>query len=126
MLHGGTYYVLYLQIGFSTESCIMSSCVKPMIQRQTSPVVLLHCFDRFAIYASHTKYNDHNTHTHTYIVFAVCLWLQRQSYFMLNLIDHVVFASSCLEWRCTYPLLEEAGLEVWAVDVLGWGFSDLG
>lgn len=34
--------------------------------------------------------------------------------------------SSCLEWRHAYPLLEEAGLEVWAVDVLGWGFSDLG
>ncbi|XP_047078237.1 uncharacterized hydrolase YugF-like [Lolium rigidum] len=35
------------------------------------------------------------------------------------------FDSSCLEWRYTYPLLEEAGLEAWAVDVLGWGFSDL-
>ncbi|KAM0839848.1 hypothetical protein ACQ4PT_060047 [Festuca glaucescens] len=36
------------------------------------------------------------------------------------------FDSSCLEWRYTYPLLEEAGLEAWAVDILGWGFSDLG
>ncbi|KAL5197653.1 hypothetical protein ABZP36_001165 [Zizania latifolia] len=35
------------------------------------------------------------------------------------------FDSSCLEWRSTYPLLEAAGLEVWAVDVLGWGFSNL-
>ncbi|XP_066400325.1 LOW QUALITY PROTEIN: alpha/beta hydrolase domain-containing protein VTE7-like [Miscanthus floridulus] len=35
------------------------------------------------------------------------------------------FDSSVLEWRYTYPLLEEAGLEVWAVDILGWGFSDL-
>ncbi|PIA63084.1 hypothetical protein AQUCO_00200838v1 [Aquilegia coerulea] len=35
------------------------------------------------------------------------------------------FDSSCLEWRCTYPLLEEAGLEIWALDVLGWGFSCL-
>ncbi|KGN47647.1 uncharacterized protein LOC101222571 [Cucumis sativus] len=35
------------------------------------------------------------------------------------------FDSSCLEWRYTYPLLEEAGLETWAVDILGWGFSDL-
>ncbi|KAJ7971064.1 alpha/beta-Hydrolases superfamily protein [Quillaja saponaria] len=35
------------------------------------------------------------------------------------------FDSSCLEWRRTYPLLEEAGLEAWAIDVLGWGFSDL-
>ncbi|KAL3568068.1 hypothetical protein D5086_030719 [Populus alba] len=69
---------LPVQIGMS-ESCIMSSCVKPLRQsNKTSPVVLLHCFD-----------------------------------------------SSCLEWRCTYPLLEEAGLEAWAVDVLGWGFSDL-
>ncbi|GER51478.1 alpha/beta-Hydrolases superfamily protein [Striga asiatica] len=36
------------------------------------------------------------------------------------------FDSSCLEWRCTLPLLEEHGLETWAIDVLGWGFSDLG
>lgn len=35
------------------------------------------------------------------------------------------FDSSCLEWRYTYPLLEEAGLETWAVDILGWGFSNL-
>ncbi|KAG7596946.1 Alpha/beta hydrolase fold-1 [Arabidopsis suecica] len=35
------------------------------------------------------------------------------------------FDSSCLEWRYTYPLLEEAGLETWAFDILGWGFSDL-
>jgi hypothetical protein len=34
--------------------------------------------------------------------------------------------SSCLEWRYTHPLLEEAGIEAWAVDILGWGFSDLG
>ncbi|KAL4652863.1 hypothetical protein ACB092_01G261900 [Castanea dentata] len=68
---------LPVKVGFS-ESCIMSSCVKPLIQSDINPVVLLHCFD-----------------------------------------------SSCLEWRCTYPLLEEAGLEAWAIDVLGWGFSDL-
>lgn len=36
------------------------------------------------------------------------------------------FFSSCLEWRSAYPLLEDAGLEAWAVDILGWGFSDLG
>ncbi|KAL7135667.1 hypothetical protein ABFS83_11G113200 [Erythranthe nasuta] len=35
------------------------------------------------------------------------------------------FDSSCLEWRSAYPLLEDAGLEAWAVDILGWGFSDL-
>ncbi|KAI9170151.1 hypothetical protein LWI28_023349 [Acer negundo] len=68
---------LPVQVGF-TENCIMSSVVKPSIQSNTSPVVLLHGFD-----------------------------------------------SSCLEWRYTYPLLEEAGLETWAVDILGWGFSDL-
>ncbi|XP_059445452.1 alpha/beta hydrolase domain-containing protein VTE7 isoform X3 [Corylus avellana] len=28
------------------------------------------------------------------------------------------FDSSCLEWRYTYPLLEEAGIEAWAVDIL--------
>ncbi|KAL6294841.1 hypothetical protein ACE6H2_002983 [Prunus campanulata] len=66
-----------LPVGFG-ENCVMSSCVKPLVQSNTSPVVLLHGFD-----------------------------------------------SSCLEWRYTYPLLEEAGLETWAVDILGWGFSDL-
>ncbi|KAI9169545.1 hypothetical protein LWI28_013869 [Acer negundo] len=35
------------------------------------------------------------------------------------------FDSCCLEWKYTYPLLEETGLETWAVDILGWGFSDL-
>uniref|UniRef100_A0A5B6YJS2 AB hydrolase-1 domain-containing protein n=1 Tax=Davidia involucrata TaxID=16924 RepID=A0A5B6YJS2_DAVIN len=68
---------LPVQVSFS-ESFIMSSCVKPLLQTKTSPVVLLHGFD-----------------------------------------------SSCLEWRCTLPLLEEAGLKTWAVDILGWGFSDL-
>lgn len=68
---------LPVHVNFS-ESCIMSSVVKPLKPSKTSPVVLLHGFD-----------------------------------------------SSCLEWRCTYPLLEEAGLETWAVDILGWGFSDL-
>ncbi|EFJ37333.1 hypothetical protein SELMODRAFT_403595 [Selaginella moellendorffii] len=33
------------------------------------------------------------------------------------------FDSSCLEWRRAFPLLEDAGLEPWAVDILGWGFS---
>ncbi|KAK9676025.1 hypothetical protein RND81_11G048800 [Saponaria officinalis] len=60
------------------DASIMSSCVRPLTQGDTDPVVLLHGFD-----------------------------------------------SSCLEWRYTYPLLEEAGLESWAFDILGWGFSDL-
>lgn len=68
---------LPLQLNIS-KGCIMSSCVKPMIRANASPVVLLHGFD-----------------------------------------------SSCLEWRYTFPMLEEAGLETWAVDILGWGFSDL-
>ncbi|XP_030956715.1 uncharacterized protein LOC115978931 isoform X3 [Quercus lobata] len=68
---------LPVPVSFSDNS-IMSSCVRPLIQSKTNPVVLLHGFD-----------------------------------------------SSCLEWRYTYPLLEEAGLETWAVDILGWGFSDL-
>ncbi|XP_010259714.1 PREDICTED: uncharacterized protein LOC104599022 isoform X2 [Nelumbo nucifera] len=66
-----------VQVSFS-ESCIMSSCVKPLFQGETNPVVLLHGFD-----------------------------------------------SSCLEWSNTHPLLEEARLETWTVDILGWGFSDL-
>ncbi|XP_060182622.1 alpha/beta hydrolase domain-containing protein VTE7-like [Lycium barbarum] len=35
------------------------------------------------------------------------------------------FDSSRLEWRYTFPMLEEAGLETWAVDILGWDFSDV-
>ncbi|XP_057482103.1 alpha/beta hydrolase domain-containing protein VTE7 isoform X2 [Actinidia eriantha] len=68
---------LPVQVSF-LEGSIMSSCVKPMLQTNTSPVILLHGFD-----------------------------------------------SSCLEWRYALPLLEEAGLETWAMDILGWGFSDL-
>ncbi|KAL4574326.1 hypothetical protein LXL04_021155 [Taraxacum kok-saghyz] len=62
----------------SSKNCIMSSCVKPMVQDTGSPLVLLHGFD-----------------------------------------------SSCLEWRYTLPLLEHAGLETWAIDILGWGFNNL-
>ena len=102
-------YLWFWQMG-SSGSCIMSSCVKPVIRSNSNPVVLLHCFDRFVVYESHT-----NTP-----------WLWNSSYFLLSLIPSIVLLSSCLEWRCTYPLLEEAGLEAWAVDVLGWGFSDLG
>ena len=101
-------YLWFWQIG-SSGSCIMSSCVKPVIRSNSNPVVLLHCFDRFVVYESHTN--------------TPWLW---NSYFLLSLIPSIVLLSSCLEWRCTYPLLEEAGLEAWAVDVLGWGFSDLG
>ncbi|KAL2667116.1 hypothetical protein AAZV13_01G051000 [Glycine max] len=36
-----------------------------------------------------------------------------------------LFFSSCLEWRYVLPLLEESGIETWAIDILGWGFSDL-
>ncbi|KAL3643873.1 hypothetical protein CASFOL_011805 [Castilleja foliolosa] len=35
------------------------------------------------------------------------------------------FDSNCLEWRSAYPLLEDGGLEAWAIDILGWGFSNL-
>ncbi|KAM0058702.1 putative triacylglycerol lipase [Helianthus debilis subsp. tardiflorus] len=68
---------LPVQLSIS-NNCIMSSCVKPMIQDTASPLVLLHGFD-----------------------------------------------SSCLEWRYTLPLLEQAGFETWAIDILGWGFSNL-
>ncbi|XP_078430200.1 alpha/beta-Hydrolases superfamily protein [Wolffia australiana] len=68
---------LPVQVSFS-ESSILSSCVMPVVQSRSRPLVLLHSFD-----------------------------------------------SSCLEWRYAYPLLESYGLEAWALDVLGWGFSDL-
>ena len=34
------------------------------------------------------------------------------------------FDSSCVEFRRLIPLLEEKGLEFYAYDVLGWGFTD--
>ena len=33
----------------------MSSCVKPVIRNNSNPVVLLHCFDRFVVFESHTN-----------------------------------------------------------------------
>ncbi|KAL8228992.1 hypothetical protein R6Q57_013892 [Mikania cordata] len=68
---------LPVELSFS-KNCILSSCVKPTIQKTANPLVLLHGFD-----------------------------------------------SSCLEWRYTLPLLEQAGFETWAIDILGWGFSNL-
>lgn len=84
--------------------------MKPSIQSEERPVVLLHGFDRFL---SLIRNNIR--------VSSVLLLL-----FYLFLVHHILLFSSCLEWRYTYPLLEEAGLETWAVDILGWGFSDLG
>lgn len=78
-------------------------------------MVLLHCFDRFEITSKFVQAITYHL-----------LLLTKKTYHLLNLVYYVVLFSSCLEWRCTYPLLEEAGLEVWAIDVLGWGFSDLG
>jgi len=34
------------------------------------------------------------------------------------------FDSSSLEWRRLLPELEKRGVEAWAVDILGWGFTD--
>ena len=36
------------------------------------------------------------------------------------------FDASCLEFRMLIPLLEAAGTEAWAVDVVGWGFTEAG
>jgi len=36
------------------------------------------------------------------------------------------FDSSCLEYRRLFPLLEREGCEVYALDLLGWGFTDGG
>ena len=32
--------------------------------------------------------------------------------------------SSCLEWRRLMPQLEQRNIQAWALDVLGWGFTD--
>merc|ERR1719163_316437 len=34
------------------------------------------------------------------------------------------FDSSCLEWRRLMPQLEQRNVQAWALDVLGWGFTD--
>ena len=34
------------------------------------------------------------------------------------------FDGSCLEMRRLLPVLEAAGANAWAVDIVGWGFSD--
>ena len=36
------------------------------------------------------------------------------------------FDSSCLEMRSLLPQLDSAGAEAWAVDLVGWGFTDAG
>lgn len=92
-----------MQVSFS-ENCIMSSCVKPLVKGEANPVVLLHGFDRFLVYPKYCK-SELKSHSSS---------------------DAYLSCSSCLEWRYTYPLLEGAGLETWAIDILGWGFSDLG
>ncbi|KAI3976732.1 hypothetical protein MKX01_008590 [Papaver californicum] len=81
---------LPVQISFS-ENSILSSCVKPSTERETSA-------------CSSTWFRQVHAHGVTL---------------------HKYFDCSCLKWRYTYPLLEEAGMETWAVDILGWGFSDL-
>lgn len=35
------------------------------------------------------------------------------------------FDSSCLEYRRLVPLLEEKGFDPWAIDILGWGFTEM-
>lgn len=86
----------------------MSSCVKPLVQSKEPPVVLLHGFDRCSKYARDK-------------IFVYTFYAQVDPEF-----HAVLLFSSCLEWRYGYPLLEEAGFETWAVDILGWGFCDLG
>lgn len=86
----------------------MSSCVKPLVQSKEPPVVLLHGFDRCSKYARDK-------------IFVYTFYAQVDPEF-----HAILLFSSCLEWRYGYPLLEEAGFETWAVDILGWGFCDLG
>lgn len=100
-------FMIILQVGTS-ESCIMSSCIKPVIQGDKEPVVLLHCFDRFS-YANS--------------LLLACFTSMIGGSYLFSLLYEL---SSCLEWRRTYPLLEDTGVEAWAIDILGWGFSDLG
>lgn len=99
----------FMQVSFSKES-VMSSCVKPKQLADTSPIVLLHGFDRLRSCKADM------------ITFfrGISLWICAFAVY------HFLFFSSCLEWRYTLPLLEEGGFETWAVDILGWGFSDLG
>jgi hypothetical protein len=99
--------------------------VRPLKQQQQQsgdPVVLLHGFDR-CVYLQCLA--SVSIIVHRVLLQSVMLYLCRA----LSGLDRsfkIIGCSSCLEWRYTYPLLEEAGLEAWAVDILGWGFSNLG
>ncbi|XP_073055007.1 alpha/beta hydrolase domain-containing protein VTE7-like isoform X7 [Primulina eburnea] len=90
-----------------TKNHIMSSCVKPKTLSKTSPLVLLHGFDRSGSISSVWPFQDID------------------DIFFVSTVYHFLLLSSLLEWRYVLPLLEEAGLETWAFDILGWGFSDL-
>lgn len=81
--------------------------MKPLMQKKETPVVLLHGFDRCSKYAREKV-----------SLYVLCLSNPEFHTFLLF--------SSCLEWRYAYPLLEESGYETWAIDILGWGFCDLG
>lgn len=52
--------------------------------------------------------------------------IRKHHHYWVNIDLSLKFLSSCLEWSSSYPFLEKAGFETWAIDVLGWGFSDLG
>lgn len=36
------------------------------------------------------------------------------------------FDASCLDFRLLLPLLAEEGVQAWAVDLVGWGFTEAG
>ena len=61
---------------------------------------------------------------------APCGGSSTQSWAPCRALTHAVpvrsFDSSVLEYRRLLPLLAQAGLEPWAVDVVGWGFTDAG
>jgi hypothetical protein len=92
----------------SDKGTIMSSCVKPLCRSSSEPVVLLHGFDRYLLSVILSFFS------------LVLFYL-----FPIDFLQELSY-SSCLEWRYVYPLLEDAGVETWAIDILGWGFSDLG
>ncbi|KAJ9549056.1 hypothetical protein OSB04_021599 [Centaurea solstitialis] len=115
----------------SSNDCIMSSCVKPIIETSANPLVLLHGFDRYTtIDFKYVQFNFLGMFTH---FSEVAISREREILALLEpilLFIYVVeyffsFSSSCLEWRYTLPLLEQAGFETWAIDILGWGFSNL-
>ena len=63
----------------------------------------------------------HNSFTHTHTLQSALAGIANTPLVFLSSFDF-----SCLEFRMLLPLLEAANMEAWAVDIIGWGFTEAG